>query len=86
MWLLNPIRPMKLIDYTIYGEDNLWGYCLDIVKFKSRAVFQLTVDEAAYRDLPSLMIQIGSTDLFYVSVGLVKYIVSFTVWGRHYDD
>ena len=77
---------MKLTDSKIYGSENLWGYCLDILKFKSRSLFEISIDEGAYKTLPSLMIQIGPTDLFYVSVGLVKYIVSFTIWGRHYDD
>ena len=72
---------MKLIDRTDYCS----GTCIDILKFRKRSLIELCLDRATYKN-PSLLVQIGPSDLFYVSVGLVKYIATLTIWGRHYDD
>ena len=73
---------MKLIDRTHYA----YGTCIDILKFRKRSLIELCFDDATYRQNPSLLIQIGPSDLFYVSVGLIKYIATLTIWGRHYED
>lgn len=73
---------MKLIDRSKYA----YGTCIDIIKFKRRSLFEVSFEDTTYNQFPSLLIQFGPSDLFYMSLGLVKYIATFTIWGRHYDD
>ena len=79
---LNQIRPMKLIDTTYYVQ----GWCIDILKFRRRSLIEVTFEDAIYQSLPSVLVQVGPSEIFYLSIGLVKGILSLTIWGRHYDD
>ena len=77
---------MKLIDLQIYGDNNVPGWGIDILKFRRRSVIEVTVDKAEYQSFPSILIQLGPTDLLYVSLGLFRYILSISLWARHYGD
>ena len=81
MLQLNPILPMKLIDKTNYND----GVCICILKFKYRSLFELSVENSTCSQAPSLLIQFGPSDLFYFSLGLIKYIFNVTIWGQHYE-
>lgn len=76
---------MKLLEFKDYGKDVVWGYNADILKFNHKSLIQLCIDGCVYKDFPSIMIQIGPSDVLYISIGLVKFTVSITLWGRHYD-
>ena len=73
---------MKLIEKSDYD----YGTCIDIIKFNRRSLFELSFEDTTYKQFPSLLIQFGPSDLFYMSLGLVKYIITLSIWGRHYDD
>ena len=73
---------MKLIDTKAYA----YGSYVNILKFRKRSLLELSFEETCYTSLPSILMQIGPSDIFYVSLGLIRYNVSITLWGRHYDD
>ena len=77
---------MKLYDYEDYFHSPVPGFCLNILKFKKRAVFMIALDKMT-DNWPSLMIHMGQTSPFEFSVGLpfIKYYVSFNLWSKHYD-
>jgi len=78
---------MKLIDFKVYtADDNVPGWCIDIFKFRRKSLIELSCDKAVYQSLPSFLIQLGPSDVLYLSLGLLKYIVSISIWARHYDD
>ena len=72
---------MKLIDSKAYA----YGSYVNILKFKRRSLIELSFEETCYNSFPSVLIQVGPSDVFYLSLGLVRFIISVTVWGRHYD-
>lgn len=76
---------MKLIDLSTFEQNKNVGWTIDILKYSHRSVISIECEESTYQDLPSILLQIGPSDLFYVSLGLVKYIFTLTIWGKHYD-
>ena len=63
---------MKLIDFEIYPKDDgkghypgVRGWALDIIKFRRKSLIEVECDEPIYRSWPSILFQIGPTDLFY---------------------
>ena len=84
---------MKLIDFEIYPKDDgkghypgVRGWALDIIKFRRKSLIEVEFDESIYRSWPSILFQVGPTDLFYVSFGLIKFNFSISIWSRHYGD
>lgn len=84
---------MKLIDLVTYPTDDgdghfpgVEGWELNLLKFRRRSVINLAYDGAIYRGLPSILVQIGPSNLFELSLGLVKGYLTLSVWCRHYDN
>ena len=86
---------MKLIDLVTYPIDDgdnhfsgveVDGWELNLLKFRRRSVISLAYDEAIYQSFPSLMAQIGPSDVFQLTLGFVKGYLTLSVWCRHYDD
>ena len=76
---------MKLFDLSTFEQDEVTGWTFDILKFSRKSVVLIECEKSSYQDLPSILMQIGPTDLIYVSVGLVKFILTLTIWGKHFD-
>ena len=76
---------MKLLDFDDYSGTPVPGFSIDLLKFRKRSVVIFTVDKNMSTTLPSIMISIGPLSLFELSVGLVKYFVSISIWDKHYD-
>ena len=72
---------MKLIDF---GVDES-GWILDIFKFERRSVLELTYESPIRQTIPSMMIQLGPEDLFFFSVGCVRFVICLSLWANHYD-
>jgi hypothetical protein len=72
---------MKLLDKTTYNK----GVSVCIFKFKYRSLLELSFENSTYTEAPSLLVQVGPHDLFYFSLGLIKYIFTIIVWGKHYE-
>jgi len=76
---------MKLFDYENYSETPVPGFSVDILKFKKRSLFILTVDKSmTSNNMPSLMVTIGPIALFELSLGLVAFYLSVAIWDKHY--
>ena len=76
---------MKLIDLSTFEQDKITGWSLDVLKFSRKSVITIECENSTYRDNPSVLLQIGPSDLLYVSLGLIKFIFTITIWGRHFD-
>ena len=76
---------MKLIDLSTLEQDNINGWSLSILKFSRRSVVLIEWEDTVYRENPSILLQLGPSDLLYVSLGLIKYILTITIWGKHFD-
>ena len=76
---------MKLLDFDDYSGTPVPGFSIDLLKFRKRSVVIITVDKNTSTTVPSIMICIGPLSLFELSVGLVKYFVSISIWDKHYD-
>ena len=76
---------MKLLDYEDYTNTPVPGFSLDLLKFKKRSIFQVTVDRMIDTKIPSLSIHLGPCALFELTLGVIKYYVSFNLWSKHYD-
>ena len=84
---------MKLIDLVTYpltdGDGHfpgVEGWELNLLKFRRRSVINLAYEGAIYQSFPSLMVQIGPSDVFQLTFGLVKGYLTLSLWCRHYDD
>ena len=73
---------MKLTNFTRYPD----GWCLDILKLRKRSVLEISGDKASGKRIPSILLQIGPDSILDISLGLVFYYLSLSVWGRHFDD
>ena len=76
---------MKLIDLSTFEQDNINGWTLSILKFSRKSVILIECEDSVYRENPSILLQLGPSDLVYVSLGLIKYILTLTIWGKHFD-
>jgi len=76
---------MKLLDYDDYSGTPVPGFSIDLLKFRKRSVVIITVDKNMSTTLPSIMVSIGPLSLFELSLGLIKYFVSISIWDKHYD-
>ena len=70
---------MKLTDLSTYEENKNVGWTLDILKFSHKSVISIECENSVYLDNPSILLQIGPSDLIYVSFGLIKYIFSVVI-------
>ena len=84
---------MKLIEFCTYPTNDgtghwpgVQGWAIDIFKFKRKSLIEIEYDETTYKSWPSLMFQIGPTDLCYLSLGLIKFNFTISIWARHYGD
>ncbi len=76
---------MKLIDLSTFEQDKITGWSLSILKFSRKSVIMIECEDSVYRDRPSILLQLGPSDLVYVSLGLIKFILTLTIWGKHFD-
>ena len=76
---------MKLFDFDDYSGTPVPGFSIDLLKFSRRSVVIITVDESKISNLPSIMLSIGPLSIFELSIGLIKYFVSISIWDKHYD-
>lgn len=76
---------MKIIDFNNYPDSPIPIWCLYLLKFGKRSLIEISVEEQCYRSIPSLLLQIGPETLLYLSIGLIKFNINFTLWGDHYD-
>ena len=84
---------MKLIEFCTYPTNDgtghgsgIEGWAIDIFKFKRKSLIEIEFDETIYKSWPSLMFQIGPTDLCYLSLGLIRFNFTISIWARHYCD
>ena len=76
---------MKLIESTIYSDSPIYGWYVYLLKFRKRSVLELGVEEQSSRTIPSILLQIGPDAVLYLSIGLIKFNVSLTIGGTHYE-
>ena len=76
---------MKIIDFESYPEDRIDGWILSFFKFRRRSLIEFMYDEAVYSQLPSFSFQIGPSNLLEITIGFVKFYLSFSVFTKHYD-
>lgn len=76
---------MKIIDFNNYPDSPIPIWCLHILKFRKRSLIEISVEEQCYKPIPSLLLQIGPETLLYLSIGLIKFNINFTLWGYHYE-
>ena len=84
---------MKLIEFIKYPVDTgkgtypgVQGWTIDILKFRRKSLIEIGYDESIYKSWPSILLQIGPTDLFCLSLGMIKFIFTISIWSRHYGD
>lgn len=73
---------MNLINIGTYEN----GLVIDIFKFHRKTVIELTYEESPYASNPNVLLQLGPDDVAFLSLGVHRYSLSMTLWGRHYDD
>ena len=76
---------MKLLDYDNYTDTPVPGVSVDLLKFRRRSVVILTLEKSSTNNFPSIMVSVGPIALFELSLGLIKYFVSISIWDKHYD-
>ena len=76
---------MKLIELSTFEQDKIAGWSLSILKFSRRSVVLIEWEDSVYQDNPSILVQLGPSDLLYTSLGLIKFILTITIWGKHFD-
>lgn len=77
---------MKLINLSTFEQDKIAGWSLNVLKFSRKSVITIECEDSIYIDKPSILLQLGPSDLLYISLGLVKINFTITIWGRHFDD
>ena len=76
---------MKIIEFNNYPDSSIPTWCLHILKFRKRSLIEISVEKQCYKSIPSLLLQIGSDTLLYLSLGLIKFNINLTIWGQHYE-
>ena len=76
---------MKIIEFNKYQDSPFAVGCFHILKFRKRSLIEISVEEQCYKSIPSLLLQIGSDTLLYLSLGLIKFNINLTIWGQHYE-
>ena len=76
---------MKMFSMSRYDDFGTTTY-IDVLKFKSRSVIEITYEDVVYYTAPSLLIQVGGGVIFTFSLSVLGGSITIDVWGRHYDD
>ena len=69
----------------VHTESNDQCRYIDLLMFKKRSVVELSYELGSYCNMPSILIQIGGDDLMFLTIGLIKFNLSLSLWTKHFN-